>query len=172
MHTARQLTAEMHRLGVHYLVGDSQPGSGQPLSPAELLAGLTVQSDARMRSALIAVLLQFPEFARQAQTVVEMLDQPFHRIFQLYYTAAHYLQSVYKDGLTRVLGRRQKIPDYFSEELHIMQGDRPSSDPLRQLANRHQEITGLAINWYGTYHHVAQRVIARLEKEQEWARGL
>ena len=42
---------------VHFLVGESYPGFEQPLAPPALLAGLAVQSDARMRLALIAVLL-------------------------------------------------------------------------------------------------------------------
>ena len=39
---------------------------------------------------------------------------------------------------------------------------------LKRLAKRHQEISGLSLNWYGTYNHAAQRVITRLKVEEAW----
>ena len=171
MYTAEQLNSELHRLGIIFLAGDHPTGFSEPISPAELIAGLATQSDARMRSAIIALFLQCPDFDRHVPGALKILSAPHRNTLCLYYTAAYYLQLTYWDDLRRILGQYQQLPDYFSAELAIFPSDATSEAALRQLANRHQEITGLAINWYGTYHHVAQRVISRLEKELEWSRG-
>jgi hypothetical protein len=85
----------------------------------------------------------------------------------LYYTAAHYLQLVYKDQLQDVLGQFLRLPDKYSEELNILKGE-AAKVQLKRLAKRHQEISGLTLNWYGTYNYAAQRVITRLKVEEAW----
>jgi hypothetical protein len=96
------------------------------------------------------------------------LDEPQQLTFKLYYTAAYYLQIAYANQLNDVLGLYMKLTDYYSEELNI-EKDIPVEDELRQLAELHKEITGLPLNWHGTYNSAAQRVITRLKKEQAWA---
>lgn len=158
----------MNRLGVHYLVGDSQPEIVEPLSPPELLAGLAAQTDARMRLALIPVLLQHPELSNRAKEALDLLKEKNRITFQLYYTAAHYLQLIYDDQLQGLLGLFEKLPDLYSDELKITKRG-STIEQLKCLARRHQEISGLPINWYGTYTHAARRTIDRMEKEREWA---
>ena len=127
-----------------------------------------MQADARMRLALIAVLLQRPEFALEADDVLAMLTNDYQPIFKLYYTAACYLQSKYHEQLENLLGHVQTIPDLFSEQLNLATGDSVEKN-LQRLALRHKEITDLDVNWYGTYHHAAKRVMTRLRREREWA---
>jgi hypothetical protein len=170
MYSANHLNRELQRLGINFIAGSSQPEIFTPLTPAELLAGLATQRDARMRSAIIAALLQRPELATDVDRALENLEAPFRKILQLYYTAAYYLQLFYFDDLEHVLGSFQTLPDRYSIELNLFGEDEPSTDPLKLLASRHQKIADLPINWYGTYHHVAQRVITRLTKEKEWAK--
>jgi hypothetical protein len=122
-----------------------------------------------MRAAIIAVLMQFPKFGDHAHVTLKLLGEPESLTFRLYFSAAHLLQLIYCDDLKRVLGPFQLLPDLFSDELQLPSEHRSSEDSLKELASRHQEISGLPINWYGTYHHAARRVIARLEKEKEWA---
>ena len=168
MMETNQLIDNMNRIGVHFLVDASDPGLTHSLTPAALLAGLAAQSDARMRLALIAVLLQRPDYANHAHKTLELLDEPQQLTFKLYYTAAYYLQISYANRLNDVLGLYNKLTDYYSEELNI-EKDNSVADELRQLAELHKEITGLPLNWYGTYNSAAQRVVARLKKEQAWA---
>jgi hypothetical protein len=134
------------------------------------LAGLATQTDARMRKAIIAALLQRPELTKYVARALENLEDPYRTILQLYYTAAHYLQLFYFADLERVLGSFETLPDLYSKELIIFGDDEPSTEPLKLLASRPQKISGLAINWYSTYQHVAHRVIARLTKEKEWGK--
>ena len=164
---ANNLLSDMNRIGVHFLVGDDHPGLAVPITPAQLLGGLAAQSDARLRLALIAVLLQHPEYAKDTPDALEILDDTQRLTFKLYYTAAHFLQLVYKNQLQDVLGQFLWLPDKYSAELNLME-DGAAKVQLKRLAKRHQEITGLSLNWYGTYNHAAKRVIARLKVEEVW----
>ena len=163
-----QLIYNVNRLGVNFLVDESDSSSTDILTPADLLAGLATQPDARMRLALIAVLLQRPDFAKYVHQATALLVELDKITLKLYYSAAHYLQIIYANQLLDVLGSYEKLPDYFSEELDIEKGIL-ATEQLMQLAERHKKITGMPLNWYGTYNHAAQRVITRLKKEQAWA---
>ena len=55
----------------------------------------------------------------------------------------------------------------YSEELNILK-EGSAKDQLGRLAELHQEISGLLLNWYGTYNYAAQRVITRLKVEEAW----
>ena len=164
----KQLIDNMNRIGVHFLVDEGYSESPDSLSPAELMAGLAIQSDARLRLALIAVLLQRSDFAKDAHQALALMDKPQKLIFKLYYTAAYYLQKAYANQLQDVSNPYGGLPDYYSEELKIEKNN-SATDQLKQLAERHKEITGLPLNWYGTYNYAAQRVITRLKKERAWA---
>jgi hypothetical protein len=162
-----QLISQLNRIGVHFLVDEANPGLTEALSPARLLAELAQQSDARLRLALIAVLLQFPDFSEDANQALEILDEPQGLIFKLYYTGAQILQRLYSVQLQDVMREFTRLPDYYSEELQISRLG-PAPEQLKQLAKRHQETTGLHLNWYGTYCHTAYRVIRRLKLERKW----
>lgn len=97
----KQLIDNINRIGVHFLVDVSYSESTDTLIPAKLLAGLTAQSNARMRSALIAVLLKRSDFAKDVHKALELMDEPLKLTFELYYTAAHYLQ--------KICGSRQQV---------------------------------------------------------------
>ncbi|MCJ7657865.1 MAG: hypothetical protein MUO67_01810 [Anaerolineales bacterium] len=168
MTEANILIDNLNRLGVHFLVGDGHSGLVDILEPAALISGLVSQSDSRIRLALIAVLLQRPDFANDAHKALDLLDEPQKLNFKLYYTAAHYLQVAYANQLLDLLGPYHMLPDYYSEELNI-EKNKSVKNQLMQLAERHKEITSLPLNWYGTYNFAAQRVITRLNKERAWA---
>ena len=71
---ANILIDNLNRLGVHFLVGDGHSGLADILEPAALLSGLASQSDSRIRLALIAVLLQHPDFANDTHKTLDLLD--------------------------------------------------------------------------------------------------
>ena len=166
---ANQLIGEMNRIGVKFVIGEISPKFLNSISPIELLAGLAAHNDARIRLALIPVLLQHPEYAIDAPDALELLDDSKKLTFKLYYTAAHLLQFAYSSQLQDLVGTYQVIPDYFSEGLNIPK-EGTSQDRLRQLANSHREITNMSVNWLGTYHHAARRLLTRMQKEREWTK--
>jgi hypothetical protein len=137
------------------------------LSPPELLAGLAQHPEARIRLALIPLLLHQPHFAADVAPVAARLSQPARRTLKLFYTAAMLLQRLHAARLQTLLGPHQPLPDLFSAELGL-----PATDniqvQLKYLAARHQALTGLDANWLGTYTHAAARFLTRLEKEARW----
>ena len=169
MFPANQLIGAMDRLGVHFIIGDNLPDTVDCLSPAELMAGLVVHNDARIRLSLIPLLLQHPEYSEFVQEALDMLDDAQKMIFKLYYTAASLLQLVYYDQIIGLVEGSQIICDHFFKELAI-RDEGTAKERLRELAKRHQEITKLPVNWYGTYHHAAKRILTRMQREREWAK--
>jgi hypothetical protein len=139
------LLSSLDYYGVHFLAGEQIPDFSEPLPPEKLLAGLTIQPEARMRLAIIAVLLLKPEFSLTAKKVLALTPDEFHNTFQLYYTAACYLQKEHFDQLEERLGKFQKIPDLFSEKLNLK-----DTNDLQEFGQRHKTISGMDINWQGT----------------------
>jgi hypothetical protein len=91
-------------------------------------------------------------------------------VLKLFYTAAYYLQQVYHKQLQDLVEQGVgSIPDLFSIELGVIK-QKTAAANLEHLASLHAQISGLDLNWLGTYHHVAQKVIKRLYKEKQWAR--
>ena len=165
--TADELVGALDGLGVHFLTGGEVNPRAQSLGQDELLAGLAAQPDARLRLAIIPLLLRRPEFAAAAYEAAERVSGTAQHTLKLYYTAAVLLQQRHRDRLVQLLGPQSSLPDLFGRELGVPRaGD--SLERLQQLGNRHAELTGLRINWIGTYEHAVQRLIKRLELEALW----
>ncbi|MCL4506203.1 MAG: hypothetical protein M1434_10065 [Chloroflexi bacterium] len=86
--TPDELVGALDALGVHFLSGGDSSPRARSLAPAELLAQLAAQPDARLRLAIIPLLLCRPEFASAAPTALEQLTEQRRQTFKLYYTAA------------------------------------------------------------------------------------
>ena len=65
-------------------------------------------------------------------------------------------------------GVEYSSPDLYCAELGMSDKGNPK-ERLQHLAQRHTTLTGLALNWVGTYEHAVQRLIRRLESEALWA---
>lgn len=146
--TSEQLTGALNLLGVRFLMGEQSTDQTLHKQPARLLAALAQSSEARLRLALIPLLLEHPEFSAYAWAAADLLPPPARLTLQCYYTAAFCLQ--------RILAAPGKpLPDLFSGELNLNLGDNPEEN-LSALAKRHRELSGAPINWLGTYQHAAQ----------------
>ncbi len=167
LHSTEQLLTELNTLGVHFVTGGSPTASTPALPPEELLAGLAQHPEARLRLALIPLLLHQPHLAAHIPPVAVRLPQPARNTLKLFYTAAMLLQRRHAARLQTLLGPHQSLPDLFSAELGLPATDN-SQVQLKNLAARHQALTGLAANWLGTYTHAAERFLIRLEKEARW----
>lgn len=167
--SADRLVTELNRLGVHFVTGGELEQSAPSLSPAELLAGLASQSEARLRLALIPLLLVHPELATAVFGALAQLTQQQQLTLKLLYTAAVILQQCHAEQLQAFLGRYDALPNQFATDLGIpMVGD--CLDRLKQLGERHRALSGLAINWVGTYRHAADRLLRQLSLEVQWSR--
>ncbi len=166
--SADELVAELNALGLHFVTGGEAITPARSLQPAELFAALAQQSDARLRLAIVALLLYRPELAPAVPDALTWLREPAQMTLKLFYTAAVLLQQAYADRLRRLLGQYDSLPDFFSEELGVPVTDSPLAR-LRRLAECHRALSGLAANWLGTYEHAAERLFKRMEREAQWA---
>ena len=162
------LTAELQAHGVHFLVGQLHTPAVSRLKPAELMAGLAQQRDARVRSALIPLFLQQPQLIDTLPSALARLGAHDQMTLKVYYTAAVILQDEFASDLQRHLPYWRSFPDRYSDELGIDQ-EADNDVRLRQLGEFHARLTGLLINWTGTYRHAAMRLVQRLTQEARWA---
>ncbi len=160
-----QLLDVLDTLGVLFLRGGS--GARRTLAPDALLAALASSPEARIRLALIPLLLAHPEFAQDVHKALQSLSPDAAVILRCYYTAAYCLQEKYRNRLASVCGVQQALPDLFGAEFGLAAQCAPDN-ALRTLALHQQKLTGREINWIGTYEHAAQSWLRFMEYENRW----
>ncbi|MEW5940006.1 MAG: hypothetical protein AB1750_10115 [Chloroflexota bacterium] len=156
------LVSELWARDVPFLMG-KQITPEPLLDPATLIQSLAQSEDARVRMALIPLLLCHPEFAHEASKADERLSQPKQLYLRFYYTAAVLLQQKYSERLTKIFGRQIQLPDLFSKKLNFTLGIDPD-ETLVRLGKHHQILSGERINWLETYEHSAKRLVKYMEK--------
>lgn len=156
-----QLVAELELLGIRYLSRRTAEQASRIRPPDRLLADLVRQSNARVRAAVIAVLLAHPEYAAAVPAALEKLPPGEQQTLRLFYTAAALLQQQYAERLRPFVGGRQ-LPDRFAADL-----DLPSTASIRErlaaLGRRHRQETRAAVNWVGTYENVVRCLLRSWE---------
>lgn len=157
-----ELVGALDALEVPFLIGGVQDQVAQTMSPDELLQGLAHSSDARVRSAIIPLLLRHPEFADSARVAASLLRGQPQYTLQLLYTAAHLLQKRYVERLEGLFGAQRRLPDLFSEALEIELANEVQ-ESLVCTGERHAELTGLRMNYAGGYEHAARTWLDYLE---------
>jgi len=146
--TGNQLTDALRALDVNFILGGKSQQAFLHKTPARLIAALAESGESRLRLSLIPLFLEHPEFAARVKAVAKKLSPPARLTLQCYYTAAVWLAQKYQP-------HGASLPDRFSHELGLT----PTADVdenLRELAQRHKELSGRRINWLGTYQHAAQ----------------
>ena len=162
-----QLVTELNRLGVYFLQDETAPVMPAPMTPASLVIQLATSDEARLRLALIPLLLRHPEFVDDVRWVVSQVTPAAQLVIQCYYTAAHLLQQKYWVHLHALFGDFAPLPDLFTTALGLPTFS-TSDQGLQMLAERHRILSGRAINWLGTYEHGAQRLLTHYERRQLW----
>jgi hypothetical protein len=164
---AADLALALAALDVPFIAGGLHSSAFATPQPAVLMASLAVSDEARLRLALIPLLLRHPEFARDATAALQLMGSAAQVCFKCYYTAAVLLQHKYRKRLKALFGNVDPLPDQFSAELSVP----GRSDPdvaLRKLADCQRTLTGRSINWLGTYEHGATRLLQTLERQKQW----
>ncbi|MFN8490362.1 MAG: hypothetical protein U0350_22430 [Caldilineaceae bacterium] len=165
--TDDQLVAELNALDVHFLTGGDGERITSSVTPPELLIGLAQSLNARVRSAIIPLLLIHPAFACHVLQATEQLNEDSRNTLMLFYTATLLLQAKYQPKLKRLLGQYEPLPDLFSHHLCLARlGD--IEQRIYQLGERHEMLTQCSANWVGVYEHATKRMIKRLESEAAW----
>jgi len=162
------LVAELEQLGVRYIARQAPYGATELRPPDLLLADLMRRPSARVRAAVIAVLLAHPEFAPAVPAALSRLSAPERLMLRFFYTAACWLQEAYADRLKRLAPTHwQRLPDLFSSGLGLPTAGTPR-ERLTLLGGLCRRDTGAIVNWAGTYEHVARQLLHRWEIETTW----
>ncbi len=163
-----RLVAELELLGIRYLSRQTPDRAEAVRPPAALLADLVRQPSARVRTAVIAVLLSHPDWAEALPAALERLSPAERQTLLFHYTAAVLLQQQYASRLRHHPAWRP-LPQEFTVDLGV-----PPTVPIREqlaaLGRRQRQQTGRAVNWMGTYEQVVRHLLRSWELEAEWSR--
>ena len=163
-----KLVAELGLLGVRYLSRQSSYQADKARPPETLLAELVQQPSARVRTAVIAVLLSHPEYAEAVPGALERLRLRERLILQWFYMAAVLLQREHANRLRPLLTVQwQWLPDLFSVELGLPTEGTPR-ERLALLGRKQRHWTQAVVNWVGTYEQAVHKLIHHWEKEINW----
>jgi len=153
-----QIVSELALLGINYLSRISDDVVQQPRPIGTLLADIVRQPSSRVRTALIALLLEHPEIARAIPVAVKKVHAKNRITLKYFYTAAFLLQRINIKTLMTKQGKIfQWLPNYFGDELNLKSEIDPEIS-LNLLCKKQQEETGSAINWVGTYKNVLAHI--------------
>ena len=170
MQMEEELVAELELLGVRYLSRQSSYQASRVRPPETLLADLVRQPSARVRAAVIAVLLAHPEYADAVPVALEQLLPAERLTLQSFYAAAVLLQQEHADRLRAFLGTRWRPLPHLREatpQMNLPDEGTPS-ERLAWLGREHQRWSGKMVNWAGSYEQVARRLMRRWEMERQW----
>jgi hypothetical protein len=166
--TEDSIVAELEQLDIRYLSRQGSDAGARVRAPAMLLADLMRQPSARVREAVIAVLLAHPAYAQAIPAALAQLSPSEQLALRLFYSAAVLLQRQYADMLRPYVAERwQWLPDLFSQELGVATQGTPQ-ERLSRLGATHRAHTRSAINWAGTYDNVARKLVRRWSLEHRW----
>lgn len=162
-----ELVDVLNELDVPFLAGGSPGGQTHPVAPGALLARLAGCQEARLRLALIPLLLRHPSFGYYADAA--LAETPAFAVtgFKCYFAAAVLLQRKHWERLQIFVTSMAPLPVHFFKELALpYRGDPEAS--LKLLADRQAILSGRHINWLGTYEHAAQRFLTHMERRSTW----
>lgn len=160
-----RVVASLHNLGVRYIVVEAGAEPYEDLPPAQLIAALVRSESPRVRLCVIPLLLRHPEFAAAVPELVTRLPQPQAELLRRNYTAAVYLQRMYRPALEIYLGQKPRLPDYFSAEKGLPSPDEYHGEiGLRELVARLPP----PIDWWYTYLDPVQMFLSFLAMEETY----
>ena len=163
-----RLVAELEQLGIRYLSRCTTAQARRVRPPEALLADLVRQPSARVRNAVIAVLLIRPDYAEAMPRALARLQSQEQQTLRLFYTAAALLQQEYRAQLLPLVDGRQ-LPNRFEAELDLSPGA-SARERLAALGRRHRQESRNVVNWVGTYENVVRCLLRSWEVEARWNR--
>ncbi len=167
------LVAALKDRGIDYLSpGDAR--RNQMIDDEALLSALAQHPEARLRQAVIALFLLQPQLAPLVLRLRSALQPEGERELVAYYTAAMYLQRMWRTRLQRYLETAQELPDYFSVELALPSpSELHGKAGLHALAEWHARLSSHHFNHLSAYEGVAELLFQSLKlrrKRHESAR--
>lgn len=161
------IAATLAKLGVRYLRASTE-AAPMSMTPTQLIATLAQHPSPRIRESLLPLFLRHPEFAQHVPNLVLTLPAVAATTVRHLYTAAVYLQHLWRGQLESYLGEQSRLPDYFGQSewqlppptVHYGEAG------LRLLANHFQIRTG--DNWLNTYETAVSLLLQQLMLEASY----
>ena len=139
-----------------------------PLSiePPTLIAALSKHKEPRVRESLIPLFLRHPTYAEHVPLLAATLEEAASQTLRHMYTAAVYLQRLWRGTLGIYLGDFAMLPEYFGQQEFALPhpNEHFGELGLRVLAELFSEKTGY--NWLSTYESVISLFLAQLRLER------
>ena len=167
--TTAILAATLDQLGVHFIAGQADTQTKTAESPLALLCGLASSSEARLRLALIPLFLKHPEYALHVEEALPGLGPTAQLFLRCYYTAAQLLQQKHFQTLIELFGELTTLPPLFEITFKLDTTESPDMR-LQQLGRKQAKLSGLPLNWYGTYKHAYYRLVQHSKRRLRWQR--
>lgn len=165
LHNRDTLVANFKLLGIHFLA-PSDAQADQILTPSEFMQAIVTQPDARLRTALVTLFLRQPSLAEFVPQIAETLDGEAKLNLQTLYTAAVYLQRLWRTRLGFYLAPFNDLPDYFSQTLSLPPADeRFGKVGLYALADAWAERSVFPYNRLASLNKMVELLFAQLKQE-------
>lgn len=158
------LVAALRERGVDWLAPSDAEGAQIP--DEILIASLAANEDARLRQALIGLFLLHPVLAPLVLKLRPEMEAAAEIELIAHYTAAVYLQRMWRVRLAHYLPPFADLPDYFSKELSLpAPEDEYGKTGLYALAAWHTEHSPQRANHLSEYECVADLLFERLKSK-------
>lgn len=147
---AERLAATLNHFGIPYL-RTATPAEPLPLDERGLVAALAQHPSPRLHEALIPLFLSRPELGDDVPAIADKLSPEAASRLRHMYTAAVYLQHLWRTQLEIYLGPAKPFSDHFGQSLwHLPPPSEHHGEAgLRVLAEHFQAETGA--NWLSAY---------------------
>lgn len=161
-----RLVAALREREVDYLAPSD--AIGDPIADDMLIASLAAHPDSRLRQALIALFLLQPRCGRLVLPVRGQLASLAAQELTAFYTAAVYLQTMWRFRLKQYQEPVEKLADYFSAELGLpVPEDEYGKAGLYALAEWQASQSLYRFNHLSAYEGVADLVFQSLKLKRQ-----
>lgn len=143
------LAAELHRRKIYFVNAPAHVLT-QSLSDDRLLQGLILCDEARLRLALIPLLMLHSGCAEVVDQAISTLAYPFDQQLKLYGDAAEMFKQKFQENLTSA-----QTTAYEKNEAD----DQTYRQKLKGLEQKYQAVTGLNSNWGGMIEQAAKQAV-------------
>jgi len=164
-HNEAVLAGQLAQHGINIIRTAETAAAIPAISPSDLIAQLAQHPSPRLRDSLIALFLRHPEYAEYMPELVERL--PDAAALHHLYTAAVYLQRLWRGVLGLYLGDFPLLPNYFGEtQMSLPTPDLAFGEAgLRLLAQKQKQITGY--DWLSVYESAISLLLLQLRLENK-----
>ncbi|MBI1801986.1 MAG: hypothetical protein HYR71_10210 [Chloroflexi bacterium] len=159
------LIQQLAERGVRHLRAAAVPAQRDPLDTRALISALAQHPEPRLREALIPLFLRHPADAPLVPGLTAALDPPARLTLQHMYTAAVYLQRLWREALSLYLGGFPLLPNYFGQtEFGLPDANEYFGEAgLRALARHFEAVTGY--EWLSAYQSIVNLMLEQLSLE-------